>query len=285
MTAARTASAGSGARPARRRRLVADHRGAARAPRAADTRNRERIVRDMLTLARDQIEVARAGRETQYVQVVQNWGEQAGARTNHLCLDFYDLPLIPHRIGEELGGAARYVIREGVCPYLPARPRRGRQPRAAGLRGQRPASASRRTRRVRRSSCGSCRAITRRTSGEPRTTQIASAAETLRKVLRLLATASTGRPTTWCSIPRRSTSASTRPTTGIGRSTRDCARSPGWSSARACRSTRSARRTAVEELLCHGRRRQPRATWRRPTRLRGTKRHLARRHAEDQARA
>ena len=37
--------------------------------------------------------------------------------TNHLCLDVYDLPQIPHRIGEELGGAARYVIREGVCPW------------------------------------------------------------------------------------------------------------------------------------------------------------------------
>ena len=37
--------------------------------------------------------------------------------TNHLCFDVYDLPQIPHRIGEELGGAARYVIREGVCPW------------------------------------------------------------------------------------------------------------------------------------------------------------------------
>jgi UDPglucose--hexose-1-phosphate uridylyltransferase len=49
--------------------------------------------------------------------VVQNWGVQAGARTNHLCFDLYDLPQIPHRIGEELGGAARFVIREGECPF------------------------------------------------------------------------------------------------------------------------------------------------------------------------
>jgi len=75
------------------------------------------IVVEMLGLARDQVRVARRGRNTSYLQVVQNWGAQAGARTNHLCLDFYDLPLIPHRIGEELGGAARYVIREGVCPW------------------------------------------------------------------------------------------------------------------------------------------------------------------------
>jgi UDPglucose--hexose-1-phosphate uridylyltransferase len=71
----------------------------------------------MLALARERI--ARAAREggTSYLQVVQNWGEQAGAMTNHLCLDVYDLPDIPHRIGEELGGAARYVIRERVCPW------------------------------------------------------------------------------------------------------------------------------------------------------------------------
>jgi UDPglucose--hexose-1-phosphate uridylyltransferase len=49
--------------------------------------------------------------------VVQNWGRQAGARSNHLCLDLYDLPQVPHRIAEELGGAARFVIREGECPY------------------------------------------------------------------------------------------------------------------------------------------------------------------------
>ncbi|MFL5754979.1 MAG: hypothetical protein ACJ77N_01655 [Chloroflexota bacterium] len=59
---------------------------------------------------------AQAGR-TEYLQVVQNWGAQAGARTNHLCLDLYDLPQVPHRVAEELGGAARFVIREGECPY------------------------------------------------------------------------------------------------------------------------------------------------------------------------
>ena len=44
-------------------------------------------------------------------------GAQAGARTNHLCLDTYDLPQVPHRVAEELGGAARFVIREGECPF------------------------------------------------------------------------------------------------------------------------------------------------------------------------
>ncbi len=67
--------------------------------------------------ARKALGEARAAGQTDYLQVVQNWGAQAGARTNHLCLDLYDLPQVPHRIAEELGGAARFVIREGECPY------------------------------------------------------------------------------------------------------------------------------------------------------------------------
>ena len=77
----------------------------------------QRVVADMLARAREQIGLSRDAGGTDYLQVVQNWGAQAGARTNHLCMDFYDLPQIPHRIGEELGGAARYLIREGACPY------------------------------------------------------------------------------------------------------------------------------------------------------------------------
>jgi UDPglucose--hexose-1-phosphate uridylyltransferase len=67
--------------------------------------------------ARDALAEARATGQTDYLQVVQNWGAQAGARTNHLCLDLYDLPQVPHRIAEEVGGAARFVIREGECPF------------------------------------------------------------------------------------------------------------------------------------------------------------------------
>jgi UDPglucose--hexose-1-phosphate uridylyltransferase len=75
------------------------------------------LAEALVLVARDALaEVTRAA-QTEYLQVVQNWGAQAGARTNHLCLDLYDLPLIPHRIGEELGGAARFVIREGECPW------------------------------------------------------------------------------------------------------------------------------------------------------------------------
>ena len=75
------------------------------------------LAEEMLLRARDTVAEATRAAQTDYLQVVQNWGAQAGARTNHLCLDLYDLPLIPHRVGEELGGAARFVIREGECPW------------------------------------------------------------------------------------------------------------------------------------------------------------------------
>lgn len=75
------------------------------------------MIEAMVGAARDALADARTTGQTEYVQVVQNWGAQAGARTNHLCLDLYDLPQIPHRIAEELGGAARFVIREGECPF------------------------------------------------------------------------------------------------------------------------------------------------------------------------
>jgi UDPglucose--hexose-1-phosphate uridylyltransferase len=75
------------------------------------------IIVALVDGARTALASARETGQTEYLQVVQNWGAQAGARTNHLCLDLYDLPQIPHRIAEELGGAARFVIREGECPW------------------------------------------------------------------------------------------------------------------------------------------------------------------------
>ncbi len=75
------------------------------------------IAFELLARARDVLTAARQAEQTEYLSIVQNYGRQAGALTDHLCFDFYDLPHIPHRIGEELGGAARYVIREGGCPF------------------------------------------------------------------------------------------------------------------------------------------------------------------------
>ena len=75
------------------------------------------MIEALVGNAREALAEARAVGQTDYLQVVQNWGAQAGARTNHLCLDLYDLPQVPHRIAEEMGGAARFVIREGECPF------------------------------------------------------------------------------------------------------------------------------------------------------------------------
>ena len=75
------------------------------------------IAFELLARTRDVLVEARQAEQTDYLQVVQNYGRQAGALTDHLCFDFYDLPQIPHRVGEELGGAARSVIREGGCPF------------------------------------------------------------------------------------------------------------------------------------------------------------------------
>jgi UDPglucose--hexose-1-phosphate uridylyltransferase len=87
-------------------------------------------IEGLVSGARAALADARDIGQTDHLQVIQNWGAQAGARTNHLCLDLYDLPQIPHRVAEELGGAARYVIREGECPWCrlvrdePRRPER-----------------------------------------------------------------------------------------------------------------------------------------------------------------
>jgi UDPglucose--hexose-1-phosphate uridylyltransferase len=75
------------------------------------------MIESLVAEARAAVSDARSVGQTDYLVVVQNWGAQAGARTNHLCLDLYDLPQIPHRVAEELGGAARFVIREGECPF------------------------------------------------------------------------------------------------------------------------------------------------------------------------
>ena len=95
------------------------------------------IIGALVAGARSALAEARDAGQTDYLQVVQNWGAQAGARTNHLCLDLYDLPQIPHRIAEELGGAARFVIREGECPYCRLVRDESQPARAAALGGRR----------------------------------------------------------------------------------------------------------------------------------------------------
>jgi UDPglucose--hexose-1-phosphate uridylyltransferase len=143
------------------------------------------IAFDLLARAREALAVARTEATTDYLAIVQNWGRQAGALTDHLCFDYYDMPHIPHRIGEELGGAARYLIREGGCPFC---------------RLVREESAGR-TRLVYEDSASVCFAPFASRSpfelwvvprhhaadfGAATDMQLVSAAETLQKVLRLL---------------------------------------------------------------------------------------------------
>ena len=52
-----------------------------------------------------------------YVQAVQSYGMQAGSRSQHLNFEFYAIPQIPHRVAEEIGGAARHLISRRVCVW------------------------------------------------------------------------------------------------------------------------------------------------------------------------
>ena len=125
---------------------------------------------------------------------MQNWGAQAGARTNHLCLDLYDLPQIPHRVAEELGGAARFVIREGECPFCRLVRRGGASPGPARCTR----TTQRRVRPVRLAlavrGLGRARAATPRTSGARPTRTSRPTAEALRQVLGRLAASLDGPP-------------------------------------------------------------------------------------------
>jgi hypothetical protein len=44
-------------------------------------------IHELLSMCRDAVGEGRRAGQTDYLQVVQNWGAQAGARTNHLCID------------------------------------------------------------------------------------------------------------------------------------------------------------------------------------------------------
>ena len=52
-----------------------------------------------------------------YVQLVQNHGRQAGARTSHLNVELYAIPQVPHWVAEEIGGGARQMITSRRCVW------------------------------------------------------------------------------------------------------------------------------------------------------------------------
>lgn len=59
----------------------------------------------------------RADDEARYVQAVQSYGRQAGSRTQHLNMELYAIPQIPHWVAEEIGGGARHVISRRSCVW------------------------------------------------------------------------------------------------------------------------------------------------------------------------
>jgi UDPglucose--hexose-1-phosphate uridylyltransferase len=52
-----------------------------------------------------------------YVQAVQSYGMQAGSRSQHLNLEFYAIPQVPHWVAEEIGGGARHMITRRSCVW------------------------------------------------------------------------------------------------------------------------------------------------------------------------
>jgi UDPglucose--hexose-1-phosphate uridylyltransferase len=51
------------------------------------------------------------------VQVVQSYGRQAGSRSQHLNLELYAIPIVPHWLADEIGGGARHQIRTSTCVW------------------------------------------------------------------------------------------------------------------------------------------------------------------------
>lgn len=51
------------------------------------------------------------------IQVVQSYGRQAGSRSQHLNLELYAIPQVPHWLAEEIGGGARHFIKTRGCVW------------------------------------------------------------------------------------------------------------------------------------------------------------------------
>ena len=51
------------------------------------------------------------------VQAVQSYGRQAGSRSQHLNVELYAIPQVPHWVAEEIGGGARQLIKSRRCVW------------------------------------------------------------------------------------------------------------------------------------------------------------------------
>ncbi len=80
-----------------------------------------RLADQLLRSLRDAMrELAAAPREPDgelYVQAVQSYGRQAGSRSQHLNMELYAIPQVPHRVAEEIGGGARHTIKNRSCVW------------------------------------------------------------------------------------------------------------------------------------------------------------------------
>jgi len=77
----------------------------------------ERLLRAVRDAMRDLGAGAQVPDDPISVQVLQNHGRQAGSRTSHLNFELYSIPQVPHRLAEEIGGAARHVISRRSCAW------------------------------------------------------------------------------------------------------------------------------------------------------------------------
>jgi UDPglucose--hexose-1-phosphate uridylyltransferase len=77
----------------------------------------EKLLRHARDAMRDLGEGAAPPDAPVYVQLLQNHGRQAGSRTSHLNVELYAIPQIPHRVAEEIGGAARHMISRKACAW------------------------------------------------------------------------------------------------------------------------------------------------------------------------
>ncbi len=75
------------------------------------------LLRGLRDTMRELASAPRSPDEPRYVQAVQSYGRQAGSRSQHLNIELYAIPQIPHWIAEEIGGGARYQIKQRACVW------------------------------------------------------------------------------------------------------------------------------------------------------------------------
>lgn len=73
-----------------------------------------RATRDAMRQLGDE---PRAEEAQLYVQAVQSYGRQAGSRSQHLNIELYAIPQVPHWVAEEIGGGARHMISRRACVW------------------------------------------------------------------------------------------------------------------------------------------------------------------------